>query len=43
MSFQNNFNRSMRHGSTITTGFNYNNESKISKNYNPNKKDLYMP
>ena len=29
MSFQNNFNRSMRFGSTITTCFNYNNESKI--------------
>ena len=43
ISFQNNFNRSIRFGSTITTGFNYNNESKISKNYVPIQKDLYTP
>ena len=44
-SYQSNFNKSMnKFGSTITTCFNYNNESKISKNNFPTKNtDIYTP
>ena len=43
-SFQNNLNKSNnKFGSTITTCFNYNNESQLSKNIIPNKKELYSP
>ena len=43
-SFQSNYNKSMnKFGSTVTTCFNYNNESRITKNIFPIKKDLYTP
>ena len=43
-SFQSNYNKSMNKlGSTVTTCFNYGNESKISKNIFPITKDIYTP
>lgn len=43
-SFQSNYNKSMNKlGSTVTTCFNYNNESQISKNIIPVKKEIYTP
>ena len=43
-SFQSNYNKSLNKlGSTITTCFNYNNESILSKNIFPIKKDIYAP
>ena len=43
-SYQSNFNKSMNKlGSTVTTCFNYGNESKISKNIFPINKDVYSP
>ena len=43
-SFQSNYNKSMNKlGSTVTTCFNYGNESKISKNIFPITKDIYSP
>ena len=43
-SYQSNFNKSMnKFGSTVTTCFNYNNESIISKNIFPNVNEIFTP